>query len=359
MDHTTTTTPGGSRRLVLTLAVAVALLCTGVAYEGMYGFGRDMLDWDLGVALAFAGIFELAQLTVALLAREAIKDGRPAGTLLTITWMLAAASGLLAAWHELAAGHGLGAALFRIAAPVLAAGLWHLVLLGDQHLATGRTWSQIRQTARMHALFLTVEDAARAYAAGTDTPAARRAIARAEAKRRRARAIALKTVPPHEVAAEVSAWLQSLSAVGDAVADVARMHIETNNRVAGIAHTPALSALSGTEYEDRAAEAVRAELADMARTDSTREPVSAVSAAGQDRPRVRTAVRRTVRPAGPATGDRSARLAVVSALLSERPDADSADALAALTAAGHEVTDRTARRDLETVRAAHVEEVNA
>src|SRR5690606_10238925 len=98
-DHTTAA-PGGSRRLVLTLAVTVALLCTAVAYEGMFQFGRDMLGWGVVVALAFAGIFELAQLTVALLAREAIKDGRPAGTLLTITWMLAGASGVLAAWHE-------------------------------------------------------------------------------------------------------------------------------------------------------------------------------------------------------------------------------------------------------------------
>lgn len=343
-DHSTTR-PGGSRRLVLTLAVAVALLCTGVAYEGMFGFGRDMLGWGLAVAVAFAGIFELAQLTVALLAREAIKDGRPAGTLLTITWMLAGVSGFLAAWDELAAGNGLGAALFRIAAPVLAAGLWHLVLLGDRHLAAGRTWSQIRQTARMHALFLTVEDAARAYAAGTGTPAARRAIARAEARRRRARAIALKTVPPHEVATEVAAWLASLSAVGDAVADVARMHIETNNRVAGLAHAPALSAVSAPNYEDRAAESVRAELADLTAPDSDR---LSVSAAGQTRPRVRAAVRRTVRPAGQA--DRAGRRAIVSALLTERPDADSADALAALTAAGHDVTDRTARRDLEAAR---------
>lgn len=330
----TTDTTGPSRRLVLSLAVAVALLCTGVAYEGMYQFGRDMLGWGVVVAVASAGIFELAQLAVALLAREAIKAGRPAGTLLTITWMLAGASGLLAAWHELAAGHGIGAALFRIFAPVLAAGLWHLVLLGDRHLAAGRTWSQMRADARMHALFLTVEDAARAHDSG-------RGIARAEAKRRRARAVALRTVPPEDMRAKAAAHLDALAALADATTDVARMHLETNARVSGLG----VPVLSGADYTDRAADAVTAELADMA-------ALSATPAAGQDTPRVRATVRpkarRTVRPA--STGDRAARLAIVSDLLSENPAATTRDAMSALADAGHVVVDRTARRLLSEVR---------
>lgn len=334
--------PGGSRRLVLAMAVTVALLCTAVAYEGMFQFGLDMLGWNVIVALAFAGIFELAQLTVALLAREAIKDGRPAGTLLTITWMLAGASGFLAAWHELDAGHGIGAALFRIAAPVLAAGLWHLVLLGDRHLAAGRTWAQLRADARMHRLFLTVEDAARAHETG-------KGIERAEAARRRARAVALRTVPPEDMRAKATAWLGSLSAVADATTDVARMHLETNARVAGIATV----AVSGPDYEARAADSVRAELEGMSGADSDRLPVAA---ARQSRPRVRAAVRsaqgRDVRPARATEEEHAARQRVVSDLLTTNPDATTRHALSALTEAGHTVTDRTARRLLSEARPA-------
>lgn len=345
-DHTTAA-PGGSRRLVLTLAVTVALLCTAVAYEGMFQFGRDMLGWGVVVALAFAGIFELAQLTVALLAREAIKDGRPAGTLLTITWMLAGASGVLAAWHELDAGHGLGAALFRIAAPVLAAGLWHLVLLGDRHLATGRTWSQMRADARMHRLFLTVEDAARAHETG-------KGIERAEAARRRARAVALRTVPPEDMRAKAAAWLSSLAAVADATTDVARMHLETNARVAGLA--PAAGPVVPDD-EARAAQAVRSELQALTGPDRDTNPTanrterrSAVRSGDRTKP-VRTGAR-----SGAVRTDRSAHLAIVSDLLATAPDASGPAAQAALAAAGHEVSDGHARRLLREARAARTPE---
>ncbi|MDR7383513.1 hypothetical protein [Promicromonospora iranensis] len=331
---TTHTTPGGSRRLVLTLAVTVALLCTAVAYEGMYQFGLDMLGWSVGTALAFAGIFELAQLTVALLAREAIKDGRPAGTLLTFTWMLAGASGFLAAWHELDAGHGIGAALFRIAAPVLAAGLWHLVLLGDRHLAAGRSWAQMRADARMHRLFLTVEDAARAHETG-------KGIQRAEAARRRARAVALRTVPPEDMRAKATAWLGSLSAVADATTDVARMHLETNARVAGLAPT---ATLVQPDYEAQAAESVRSELEAMTGPDRTARR-SPVRSGNRSKPR-RSALR-----SGADRADRSARLAIVSGLLDQAPDASGPDAQAALAAAGHEVSDGYARKLLREARA--------
>ncbi|GAB3175114.1 hypothetical protein GCM10027059_48370 [Myceligenerans halotolerans] len=353
--------PASSRRLVLTMAVTVALLCTGAAFEGMFGFGRDMLGWNITIAIAFAGIFELAQLTVALLAREAMRDGRPAGTLLTITWMLAAASGVLAAWEELSSGHGLAAALFRILAPVLAAGLWHLVLIGDRHLATGRSWAQMRAAARMHALFLTVEDAARAHETG-------KGIARAEARRRRARAVALKTVPPEQMRAHVADWLDSLSAVADATTDVARLHVQTNQRVAGATSTPVPSALVfGPDYTGRTADAITAEVADIhANTAPVRSgqgdgQVSGRPAGrsggqsprtgGSVRPARRTTPRQTQRPARPSRAETAARMAVVSALVSARPDATGPDVVSALADAGHDVADGVARRYLRNVRA--------
>src|SRR5690606_11764048 len=101
---------------------------------------------------------------------------------------------------------------------------------------------------------------------------------RAEARRRSARAVALKTVPPAEMRTRTVEWLDSLSAVADAVTDVARLHVEANNRVAGYVSAPVVS---GADYEDKAAEAVRAELADiLADTDPDTDRLSGVAAAG-------------------------------------------------------------------------------
>jgi hypothetical protein len=346
---TTHTTPPGSRRLVLGGAVSVALISTVSAYLAMVGFGRDVLGMDQGTAYTTAGVFELSLVTVALLAREAARDNRPGGTLLTLTWALSSASGVFAAWHELYMGHPLGAVLFRFIVPLLAALMWHLALIGDRHLASGASWSGMRQAMRMHALFLTTEDAVRAHAADDGTPAARRAIVRAEARRRAARAVALKSVPPAQMRTQTAEWMDSLSAVADAVTDVARLHVEANNRVAGHLAAPVVS---GPDYEDKAADAVRAELADIitdTETDSAR--LSATPAAGQDTPRVRATVRtRKPRPTGHSTSDKAARLALVSDLLTTHPDATATDALTALSGAGHEVTDRTARRLLSEAR---------
>jgi hypothetical protein len=138
---------------------------------------------------------------------------------------------VFAAWHELYMGHPLGAVLFRFIVPLLAALMWHLALIGDRHLASGASWSGMRQSMRMHALFLTTEDAVRAHAADDGTPSARRAIERAEARRRAARAVALKSVPPAEMRTRTLEWMDSLSAVADAVTDVARQQPRSRVRV--------------------------------------------------------------------------------------------------------------------------------
>lgn len=345
MSINTTTRPG-SRRLVLAGAVSVALISTVSAYLAMVGFGTDVLGMDPVTAYTTAGVFELSLVTVALLAREAARDNRPGGTLLTLTWALSSASGVFAAVHEVYLDHPAGAVAFRFIVPLLAALMWHLALIGDRHLASGASWSSMRQTARMHALFLTVEDAARVHEAGTGTPGGRRAIERAEARRRKARAVALRTVPPEQMRHHVAAWLESLSAVADATTDVARMHVETNQRVAGLA--VAAPVQTGPDYEARAAESVRSELEAMTGPDRStdrstrRTPVRSGN---------RSKARRSAVGSGADRADRSARLAIVSGLLDQTPDASGPDALSALAAAGHEVSDGYARKLLREARA--------
>lgn len=267
-----------SRRLVLTGAISVALISTGSAYLAMVQFGIDVLAMNQGTAYATAGVFELSLVTVALLAREAARDNRPGGTLLALTWALSSASGVFAAWHEAYIGHPVGAILFRFIVPLLAALMWHLALIGDRHLATGTSWSALRQSARMHALFLTTEDLFRAQSLHDGSRAARRRLARAEAGRRRARSVALRTVPPMEMRAQVAAWCEALAAVGDGTADVARLHLADRQRLTGILVDDELMdgrasdtrdgarvgvGVGAPDYERRAADAVAAEFADV------------------------------------------------------------------------------------------------
>lgn len=207
--------PGAPRRHVLIGATAVALLSTAGAYVAMVAFGVDVLEMSPLSAYAFAGVFELSLVTVALLAREAATQDRPAHTLLALTWALSAASGFFAGWHELNLEHPLPAAGFRVCVPLLAALMWHLVLVGDQHLATGRSWADMRANARMHAMLLTAETwhRARADHAANPTRANARRVEYANRRRLQARAVALRTVDPVDMDRRVAEWSSAMEAV--------------------------------------------------------------------------------------------------------------------------------------------------
>ena len=207
--------PAQGRGLILFGAISVALISTAAAYVAMTGFGRDVLKMGSGNAYAFAGVFELSLITVALMAREAAQQNRPAQTLLTLTWGLSGASGTFAAAHELYLGHGPVAAAFRFTVPLLAALMWHLALIGDRHLAMERSWSELRAGARMHAMIQArVERQRAALAAETDrSRRARRRLERANKHWEKVEAIALSTVPPAEMRKRTAEWTESFEAV--------------------------------------------------------------------------------------------------------------------------------------------------
>jgi hypothetical protein len=181
------------------LAVIVAGIATSNAYLAMVDFAVDMVGMDRGTAYVIAGVFELSLFTVAVLAREAAKDNRPNGVLLTLTWVLSGASGIFAAIHEYDLGHGIGAILFRISVPTLAALMWHLALIGERHLATGTTWHDARRQRAMQAMYEAAEEALRI---GPDGYRGRRAAARY----RRARHHARRLTPPTVMIHQTSQW---------------------------------------------------------------------------------------------------------------------------------------------------------
>jgi len=205
---------------VLGAAVSVAVISTYSAYRAMVNFGRDVLGMTETDAWTGAGVFELSLVTVALLAREAAKDNRPSGTLLTLTWILSSLSGMFAGWHELYIGHPLGAGIFRLLVPLLAALMWHLALVGDRHLATGSSWSEARTSARMYALFTRTERWFRTQAADDGSRAARRAITRADRARQHARYRVLQHVPTQEIRGHVEIYLGAVDALGQGTSEV-------------------------------------------------------------------------------------------------------------------------------------------
>jgi len=218
---------GGGRGLILFGAVSVALISTAAAYVAMVGFGRDVLAMGAINAYAFAGVFELSLVTVALMAREAAQQDRPAQTLLTLTWLLSAASGFFAGWHEIHLGHAATAAAFRFIVPLLAALMWHLALVGDRHLAMERSWSDLRMGSRMHALLATRVEwrRARDTAVRKRTASSRRKLERAQKRYWRAEAVALRSVAPGAMRDQITQWVDAFAAVAEGTRQADRLPI--------------------------------------------------------------------------------------------------------------------------------------
>ena len=214
-DPTGPASHGRGRGLILFGAISVALISTAAAYVAMVGYGRDVLEMGAINAYAFAGVFELSLVTVALMAREAAKQNRPAQTLLTLTWLLSAASGFFAGWHEIHLGHAATAAAFRFIVPLLAALMWHLALVGDRHLAMERSWSELREGGRLHRMFFARVAWRREQATGNGGWISKRKIKRANARRIRAEEIAMRTVHPSKIDAALTEWNRAFTSVAN------------------------------------------------------------------------------------------------------------------------------------------------
>lgn len=202
-----------SRRWIMACATSVALISTAAAYWAMTGFGRDVVGMGRIDAYAFAGVFELMLVGVALMAREAVQHNRPAPVLLTLTWVLSALSGTFSAWHELYMGHAMAAAVFRFCVPLLAALAWHLALIGDRHLAMNRSLMDIRADKRIHTLMLRSEQLQMAIDGNDGTTKALRVLAKAHRQHWRARAIVTLTVPTGSMDQKMKDWSIQFDAV--------------------------------------------------------------------------------------------------------------------------------------------------
>ena len=185
------------------LTAVVALGATVASVEGLAELIHATAALSAPMAWAIGSVMDLAVIVLALQAREAIVTGRGGRLEMTLTWVASVASGVASASWQLGRA-GAQAAGVRLLLPLLAAGLWHLSLVGAQQAADARP---ARRQARASRLMLDLA-LAQADTSGT-TRAARR--------ERRARRALLR----HEAAAAPDAQDHDLDWWRERVASVA------------------------------------------------------------------------------------------------------------------------------------------
>jgi hypothetical protein len=121
------------------LTVVAAGLATTVAATGMFKFFGAVLHYDGAERALLFSILEVAALTAAARARRNMRDFGSVGVEGAAMWVLAALSGALASM----AATSVAEAAFRLAAPMVAAWLWHRGLALERrrrNLAGGIHW---------------------------------------------------------------------------------------------------------------------------------------------------------------------------------------------------------------------------
>lgn len=221
-----------SHRLTTSATVVAALMPTLLSAQGMIGVGTDVMGIDLRFAIGVAAFLELGLVVCGLRARDSVLRGQPGGVDVAATWVLSATSGVFSAAHEVIARTPSGpaavagwrwevdpgsllAAAVRIAAPLVAAWLWHRLLTGARRDAEGRrSTAELRYDRRLRAL----ADAAYQVRALNDirTPGAGLDRARYRAHRilaKRHRAVLRHSRLTPDLIAEITAHLAAAGAV--------------------------------------------------------------------------------------------------------------------------------------------------
>ncbi len=209
----------------VTLTAAAAVMPTLLSAQGMISVGIDVLRLTAAVAVALAVFLELALVSSALLARSAVLRGRSARADLLSTWVFSTVSGAFSAAHELVGRpdtHGVTtwqldarsalAAAVRVAAPLVAAWLWHRILTGDRHSTDS---APTRREAKRHRLMLAVATAALDLQRTRQARPGSRAALRARRRLDRHHRTLLRHVPAtdHRLSGQLTLWLTEVGRV--------------------------------------------------------------------------------------------------------------------------------------------------
>src|SRR5689334_17082861 len=102
------------------LTIVAASIATGVSAQGMWRFSGDVLGLDGPLRLLLFAFIEVAIITSAVRARRNMRENYAAGIDGLAVWVLTGLSAVLSAMDAASVAE----AIFRLAAPLVAAWLW-------------------------------------------------------------------------------------------------------------------------------------------------------------------------------------------------------------------------------------------
>lgn len=117
------------------LTIVAASIATGVSAQGMWNFSGDVLGFDGPLRLLLFAFIEVAVITSAVRARRNMRENYSAGIDGVAVWALTGLTAVLASMDS----DSLPEAIFRLAAPLVAAWLWERGMAIERHRITGRS----------------------------------------------------------------------------------------------------------------------------------------------------------------------------------------------------------------------------
>ncbi len=115
------------------LTVVAASIATGVSAQGMWRFSGDVLGLDGPLRLLLFAFIEVALITSAVRARRNMRENYSAGIDGIAVWALTCLTAVLSSMDA----HSLPEAIFRLAAPLVAAWLWERGMAIERHRIRG------------------------------------------------------------------------------------------------------------------------------------------------------------------------------------------------------------------------------
>ncbi|MFB9893343.1 hypothetical protein [Planobispora takensis] len=117
------------------LTVVAASIATGVSAQGMWRFSSDVLGFDGPLRLLLFAFIEVAVITSAVRARRNMRENFSAGIDGVAVWALTCLTAVLSSMDA----RSVAEAVFRLAAPLVAAWLWERGMAIERHRITGRS----------------------------------------------------------------------------------------------------------------------------------------------------------------------------------------------------------------------------
>nr|BFE81745.1 hypothetical protein GCM10020093_043460 [Planobispora longispora] len=116
------------------LTIVAASIATGVSAQGMWRFSSDVLGFDGPLRLLLFAFIEVAVITSAVRARRNMRENFSAGIDGIAVWALTGLTAVLSSMDARSPAE----AVFRLAAPLVAAWLWERGMAIERHRITGR-----------------------------------------------------------------------------------------------------------------------------------------------------------------------------------------------------------------------------